>query len=342
MARLYGREWSREELLRRVGRVEQIGGVKLVEALEGTERGTRAIEVRTGPLDFTVLPDRAFDISSFSCDGTPLVWSSPVGEAAPAFYEPAGLGWLRTFSGGLVVTCGLDQVGAPSVDQGEELGLDGRIASTRARQVSHGGRWIGDEYVLFVTGEVRQARLFGENLVLRRSITTSLGSSRLRIADTVTNEGWSRWPHMILYHFNLGFPLVAESARLRLEVEETLPRDADAEAGAAAWSTFEAPARAYREQVFRHVPVADESGEVRVEVENPEVGVVFALRYARAELPHLFEWKMMGEGAYVLGLEPANSSAIEGRAAARGRGDLPYLEPGETRSYTLEVEVRYR
>ena len=47
----------------------------------------------------------------------------------------------------------------------------------------------------------------------------------------------------------------------------------------------------------------------------------------------------MGQGAYVLGVEPANSSGMKGRAAARESGDLPYLAPGESRHYELEVEL---
>ena len=48
MARLWGREWTREELEQRVGDVLQIGGVRLVELADGKERGVRAAEFRTG------------------------------------------------------------------------------------------------------------------------------------------------------------------------------------------------------------------------------------------------------------------------------------------------------
>lgn len=54
---------------------------------------------------------------------------------------------------------------------------------------------------------------------------------------------------------------------------------------------------------------------------------------------HLFQWKQMGQGAYVPGIEPANSSTIEGRASARERGDLPLLQPGEDRVYSLTFRV---
>jgi hypothetical protein len=38
---LWGRHWSRQELLARVGRLDQIAGVQLTEAADGAERGVR-------------------------------------------------------------------------------------------------------------------------------------------------------------------------------------------------------------------------------------------------------------------------------------------------------------
>jgi hypothetical protein len=340
MASLYGRHWSRQEILQRVGHMDQVAGIKLFEAADGLGRGCRMLQVWTGSgLDFTVTADRALDISTCLFKGIPLAWASSVGVVHPAHYEPEGLGWLRSFPGGLLATCGLDQFGAPSSDAGEELGLHGRAGNLPARYVGYRTYWTEDDYELEITGEVRQTRVFGENLVLRRQISTQLGSNRIRIADVVTNEGFSSQPHMILYHFNLGFPLVTEDARLHLDAEQTIPRDEDAAAGLADWSRFQPPTAGYREQVFRHVPTADEEGQVHVELENPTLGIGLRWSYDRTSLPHLFQWKMMGQGTYVLGIEPANSSGVEGRAIARQRGDLPHLEPGESRRYTLAVEV---
>jgi hypothetical protein len=320
--------------------MDQVAGIKLFEAADGLGRGCRILQVWTGSgLDFTVTADRALDISACRFKGIPLAWASSVGVVHPAHYEPEGLGWLRSFPGGLLATCGLDQFGAPSSDAGEALGLHGRVSNLPARCVGYRTYWTEDDYELEITGEVRQTRVFGENLVLRRRISTQLGSSRIRIADVVTNEGFSPQPHMILYHFNLGFPLVSEDARLHLDAEQTIPRDEDAAAGLTDWSRFHPPTARYREQVFRHVPTADEGGQVQVELENPTLGIGLRWSYDRTSLPHLFQWKMMGQGTYVLGIEPANSSGVEGRAIARQRGDLPHLEPGEARRYTLEVEV---
>jgi hypothetical protein len=340
MASLYGRHWGRQDLLRYVGHMDQVAGIRLVEGADGVERGNRVLQVwMGGGLRFSVLADRALDISACNYKGISLTWASPVGEAHPAYYEAQGAGWLRSFQGGLLVTCGLDHFGPPCRDEGEDFGLHGRVSNLPARSVGYSASWIGDKYELEISGEVRQTQVFGENLVLRRRISTRLGSNKIRIEDTVTNEGFSSHPHMILYHVNAGFPLLCESARLKIDVEETTPRDSEAATGIADWMAFQPPTPQYCEQVFVHTPVSDERGWAAVELENPNLGLGLRLTFDKATLPYLVEWKMMGEGLYVLGIEPTNCGVVGGRAAAREQGALPYLAAGESRSYSLEVDV---
>jgi hypothetical protein len=53
---LWGRQWTREELLARVGRLEQVAGIRLVEGGDGAERGVRLLQCSTGAgFDFEVL-----------------------------------------------------------------------------------------------------------------------------------------------------------------------------------------------------------------------------------------------------------------------------------------------
>jgi len=340
MPQLYGKSWTRNELLQHVGHMDQVAGIKALEASDGSGRGGRLLEVWTGSgLTFRVMAERALDISACHYRGMSLAWAASPGEVHPAYYDPKGLGWLRSFPGGLLATCGLDQYGSPSTDEGEEFGQHGRISNTAAEAVNTRTQWVGSDYELEISGEMRQTRVFGENLVLRRRILTRLGSSKITLADTVTNEAFTPQPHMILYHFNLGFPLIGADTVLRLDAEQTIPRDADAKSGVTAWNRLQAPTAGYREQVFRHVLKADANGKVRVEIENPTIGIGLRLSYDKTALPHLFEWKMMGQGTYVLGIEPGNSSGIQGRAVARQINDLPILEPGESRAYRLELEV---
>lgn len=340
MVTLFNREWSKDDLLRRVGQMEQLAGIRLVETGEGKARGCRLLDVWTGSgLRFQVNAERVLDISACDFKGLPLAWRSPAGDVHPAYYEPQGLGWLRSFPGGLLATCGLDQLGPPCQDEGKEFGLHGRISNTPAEQVNHRAFWEGDDYLLEISGESRQAALFHENLVLRRRIETRLGSNAIQIEDMVANDGFEPAPHMLLYHFNLGFPLVSEHSRLRLQAESSLARDADARAGEAEWDRFQPPTPGYREQVFIHRPTPDAQGMAVVELVNPQLGLGVRWTYDTSHLPFLFEWKMMGEGAYVVGVEPVNCDGVGGRASARQLGQLPFLEPGETRTYRLAMEV---
>lgn len=340
MVKIFEQELSKAELINRVGQMDQLAGIRLVEASEGKARGCRLLDVWTGNgLRFQVNADRALDLSAAEFRGIPLAWRSPAGDVHPAYYEPSGLGWLRSFPGGLLTTCGLDQFGLPSEDGGVGFGLHGRISNVPASQVNHRAYWDGDAYQLEITGEIRQAALFGENLVLRRKIATSLGSSSVRIEDVVTNEGFEPAPHMLLYHFNLGFPLVSEHSRLDLMALETLPRDDAARSGLADWHRFQPPTPGYREQVFIHRPVADATGIATIELVNPDLGVGLRWQYAIDDLPYLMEWKMMGAGAYVVGVEPANCDGLGGRAATRAQGGLPVLEPAESRAYRIDLAV---
>ena len=339
MAKLFGKEWTRAELLAHVGDLSQVAGVRLLELSDGVERGVRAADVRTGGgLEFTVLLDRGMDIGAASYKGLPLAWISPAGFAHPAHFEPEGLGWLRTFGGGLMTGCGLTYLGAPGEDEGEHLGLHGRLSHLPARHVGSGQEWEMDECSFWVDGELRQARLFGENLALTRRIETWLGQNRLNIHDTVENLGDSSTPLMMLYHINLGFPLLDASCRLEAPAHNVRPRDKVAEPGIGEWMQFQEPATGYKEQAFIHNLPADAEGWASTKLVNPTLGVWLSLRFRKESLPNLVQWKQMGQGAYVLGLEPANCG-VEGRAKDRERGTLEFLELDESREFEVEIEV---
>lgn len=339
MARLFGRERTRADLLARVGDLSQVGGVKLCQWNDGVERGMRVAEVHTGSgLEFTVLLDRGLDLGPASYRGIPLAWLSPAGFGHPAFYEPEGIGWLRTFGGGLMTGCGLTYLGAPCEDDGEALGVHGRLSHLPARHVQADEEWAGDECAFRVAGEVRQARIFGENLRLTRRITARLGESRIAIHDTVENLAEARSPLMILYHINLGFPLLDEDATLVAPPHPVKPRDADAEPGIADWMRFQDPTPGYREQVFNHDLAPDAEGWAAIKLVNPRLGISVSVRHRKDTLPNLVQWKMMGRGAYVLGLEPSNCDTL-GRANERARGTLQSIEPGERREFGVEILV---
>lgn len=122
-------------------------------------------------------------------------------------------------------------VGPPDEREEERLGLHGRISHTPASNVSREERWDEEGCVLLARGEVRESRVFGPNLMLRRTVSARLGEPNLRVEDEVENEGFRPEPLMLLYHVNLGWPLLDKTARLLGPGAAPEPRDEEAAAG---------------------------------------------------------------------------------------------------------------
>ena len=101
---------------------------------------------------------------------------------------------------------------------------------------------------------------------------------------------------------------------------------------------FQPPTPGYDQQVFYHDLPADSEGWAAITLRNPTLNLSLTIRFQKATLPNLVQWKMMGEGAYVLGLEPANCW-VEGRSKEREQGTLQFLQPGEQRDFRVEITL---
>jgi hypothetical protein len=338
---LYGRSWTRRELEARVGRMEQIGGVRRFKGTEGNEADVEQIQVRTGAgLCYYVTPSKGLDISLAEYHGTPISWQSPNGDAHPSYYNEAGLGWLRSASGGLLMTCGLMQVGSPNEDEGEQLGLHGRVHHTPAQQVAAVSEWSEDEFDMTVSGVINETSIFGGQLCLSRKISSRLGVNEIVIRDEVRNMGFQRCPYMILYHFNFGFPLLSEETQILFK--DTIIQAREVEVPLAGVAEWQAPDPSYSERVYYHQP----QGKPEVEIVNPNfpvhsgtAPVHVSLNWSGDTLPKLVQWKMPSAGTHVLGVEPSNCW-VGGRKSEREQGTLVYLEPGESVTYELRLNIR--
>ncbi|KIL38329.1 hypothetical protein SD70_27030 [Gordoniibacillus kamchatkensis] len=346
--KLYGTTWTRREIEARVGRIEQIGGVRRYRCSEGPEAGTEMIQVRTGGgLAYWVSPSKGLDISLAEYGGVPISWQSGNGDVHPAFYDAGDDEWLRTASGGLLMTCGLTQVGSPCAEAGRKFGLHGRIHHTPARHVSVVAEWLGDEYEMRIRGVMEETSIFGEQLRLTRTISSRLGDNRLNIDDTVENIGFQPCPHMMLYHVNFGFPLLAEHTVVELPAARVSSRDAAGDLDSI--RTWQAPDPGWREQVYDHLllPDAHRDKWPVVAIRNPDFPCPAAgtrqisaeLSWDPATLPRFVQWRMPGAGVHALGIEPSNCF-VSGRAEERSKGTLRMLGPGETVIYRLQLNIR--
>jgi len=330
---------DKSETLKYIGNLSQLGHCRHYSLSDGRARGMRATEISSGSgLQFTVLPDRGMDISLASYKGINLVYLTCNGETHPSYFEPEGTGWLRTFTAGLLTTCGLTYLGSPCTDEGEQLGLHGRFSTIPANQFSDLSGWDGDNYHYKLKGIIEEGHIFGNKLRMEREISSVCGQNIIRIKDSVINFGSRPSPYTILYHMNFGYPLLTEDAELQIDPSETHPRDADAVPGMNDFRKFIKPQPEYREQVFYHKMKGDNNGVTNVTLSNRKEGISVKITFNIRQLPYVNQWKMMGVGEYVLGIEPSNV-LCKSRNILREEDSLPELQPGESTTNYIEIEI---
>lgn len=323
-----------------IGDMSQLFLVKEYCYTSGKGAGLRAVDVANGSgLSLTVAKDRGMDLQYLSYKGVNLGFVTPAGVVAPQYYSDKGLDFLHSFTAGMLTTCGLQYFGAPCSDAGEELGLHGRISNTPAEQVGVEIQSDPDgEPVAVLTGTMREARLFGANLRLTREIRCRYRENKVILTDTVENLGFEDAEHMLLYHFNFGYPLVCESSKMLVPALSAEGSSPEAAAHMDNWNQLEPPQRGYAERVYMLKMARKADNTSLAGVYNPDKGLGLVLRFDRSQLDCLSVWKLMAEGSYVLGLEPGTAYP-RGRVTEREAGNVIILRPGETRRYQLTLEI---
>ena len=284
---------------------------------------TRGIALR-------ILPDRGFDVGSAHFNGFPLAWVSRIGEVAP-LAAPIEMEWGDAFGGGLVVTCGLRNVGMPS----EGHGLHGTFSHLRATGVSIERVSDGEGHLRASASIVDDA----DPCVLRvdRTIATHAGVGRMELTDVTTNLGSAATEAPLLYHLNFGYPLWSGRASLEMAVERTVARDEASVPAIDAW-TSPHPVGQGPEWVLEHAPVTVD-GRAAARIVSPDAGIEVVVSWGTDTLPLVNQWIDGNPGMNVLGIEPANCTT-RGRAHERASGTMPMLEPGQDRTTSIVVEAR--
>jgi len=342
MAKLFDKEYSKKVILESVGDISQICDIKKVKLVGGNREGVDAVLFKTGGgLNFSVLPGRGMDFSDADYKGIPLCWRTSVGEASGAFYEPEGGQWDRTYHGGLFHTSGIITAGAPSEDEGVELGLHGRISNTPAYNFYINSHWEGDDYWVWLLGKVRITSGLGENLLLIRKVSAKMGENKIYLEDIVENQGYQKTPHMILYHTNFGFPLINEDTEFIAPIKKTRIVN---EENISESTKYSAPQLDFPDQLFYFDVAAREDGLTKYAVINRNLnegnGLGISIEYSKKVLPNLLEWKKLDKAHYVVEIGPTNAMyPIGGRKMEREQGTLKFLKAGEKVKYEIEFEI---
>lgn len=322
------------EIKKRIGATQQLFGLTRFTYAEGKAKGTDAVEVRTGSgLRYIVLPDRGMDVGLAEYKGQPFVHISPVGVVNPLYYEGTGDEWLRSFTAGLLTTCGLDQVG----DACDAGGLHGRIANIPAEKVCLREEETQDgSFEMSVSGCVRQAKEAVQNLTLRRTYTSRAGENSIHIHDVIANESYVPSPFMLLYHINFGFPFLDEHFTLDIPHSEICSMYPDREAEFPNALKAEAPQAGYSENVFYLQILPDETGRGTITAHGN--GYDIRITLPADILPRVAVWKQMGCQDYVMAVEPCNNW-IRGQRWEEANGTLQILAPGERKTIDLTIEM---
>lgn len=326
------------EIRKKAGDLNALCGIKDYVFNDGPARGVRAFDLNNGiGIQMTVAADRGLGIPYLFFKGYNVGVTGKVGIRSPyLFREEGGIGFLRQFNAGLLTTGGLSYAGAAGEDEGRVLGLHGIIDNTPADKVGAWADYDGDDKVLKVRGEIREADMFGPNLVLKRLLTLETEKNELHIHDVVENQGYTTQPLMLLYHTNFGYPLVDEGARAYFSAKNIEPRSPFAEENLDKHCIMEDAGMGRDEQCF--FLTDDVPGESFAMIHNEKLGIAGIVRYDEHQLPLLCEWKCMRAGEYALGLEPTTCGVLS-RAQTREKGMLKSIEPGESRAFDVTIEL---
>lgn len=299
---------------------------------EGKSAGTQMIRVSNAVgLELHIAVDRAMDITELRFRGIPLHYVSSTGITHPSYYEAEGYQWLRSFSGGFLTTCGLDQVGEPCVVENTRYGLHGRIANCPAKHVSihvsrEDGRLIG-----VVSGLVEQACQQGEAYCLRRTFTFYSDSTDFSFVDEVENRCGKPMPLQLLYHFNFGYPFLSPALYMELPPSE---HEAWDEASQPILEKY-ADCTDSRELTVLH-SLTNPTPNTMLSLHNGGIGM--KLTFDGEQLPILGQWRLLQPREYVMAFEPTNTH-LRGRLWEEENGTLTMLQPDEKKRLSFEVAL---
>ena len=325
--------------LQYVGNPKQLFRIDDLQLSGGRGNGMRMFQVWNGSdMEFVCSADRCMDIHYLRCKGYNLGFLTCAGDVSPQYFDSEGMGWLHSFTAGFMTTCGLTSIGLPGEYLGQRHGLHGKISNCPAEEAGIATTMNENGLMGELRGVMRDCCPAGENLVLTRTIRTAWEDPCIRVHDVVCNGGRTAALHMILYHFNLGFPLLSEQTQILLPTKLVTPRDREAAAHPNDWNKLHPPLDDFPEMCYYHELKSDAAGKTFVAAFEPYLGVGVAIHFDRTVLDHFVQWRQLTAGYYAIGLEPCNAT-IDGVQDAVENGSAKWLGPGETVTYDLTIEI---
>lgn len=290
----------------------QVSSIRRVECVDGRSRGLKIIELDNGLISLDVLESKALDIGFARYKGKNVSFICKNG------YDNVESDFGRAFNGGLLYTCGPENVGAR-----EGFPTHGSLHNIPAEVIR---AEVGENGDVIIEGKISFTELFGINLTVRRKIRLPRGVAEIYIDDVIVNEGFKPTEYCMLYHVNFGYPFLTENTIVEIDSESVRGRTFYATERIATFRAMQKPEDDAEECVYFH-----KLKTPHAEVISPDSGCKAILDYSDGTLPCFIEWKSMVSGDYALGLEPSTTFLD---------GELTYkvLAPGESVKHSLRLK----
>lgn len=269
---------------KKIGNPSQVCTAIRSQITDGRANGARIITVSNGRLNFVLTESNALDILYLWHEGMNIGFVSKNG------YCTTDAGFMHNFPAGMLYTCGLDAIGGI-----EGHPLHGRFHSIPAEIIE----CKADENGVRIVGEIAVTALFGENLIVTRIIETKTGSDEITLSDTIRNEGFRDEKYCMLYHVNVGYPLVDEGAEIEGQIDQSMPRTDWAAKQMKKMLEMEAPEDGIDETCYFHL-----TDDGKLSLKNTKLGKRIEVT---SNYKKFVEWKSRASGDYVIGLEPCSS-----------------------------------
>ncbi len=296
----------------KINHLSQVCSLNRYTLTEGAEKGLDIIDCSNGKIRFLLNVSKALDIPQLWHEGQNVAFVSKNGLTARE------IPFLNRFEGGMLYTCGLDSAGGR-----EGYELHGTHHNTPALVT----KMERNEKGITVEAEVRETALFGKNLLFKRKVFLGEKSDTVEINDSITNLGYKEEGYCILYHVNLGYPMLDEGATIVADIESVKARTPFAEETKSEMLTM-TDSVPNQEETCYFIKMK----EGKATLVNDKIKKAFTIKWSKDTLPEFVEWKSMGSGDYALGLEPC-STELDGGFKYK------YLKPQESVEFSVTLTV---
>ena len=296
----------------RISNFQQLASIRRYTLTEGRGKGLDVLDCDNGKIRFLLNVSKACDIMQLYHEGQNMSFVSKNG------FTKREIPFLRRFEGGMLYTCGLDSVGGR-----EGYELHGTFHNIPAEII----RAECNESGIVVETIIRDTALFGQNLVMKRRVFTEIASDSVSVEDTLFNEGYKAEEYCLLYHINVGYPMLDNGAKVVADVESYTPRTAWAKQNETAMYAMN-DAVPNQEETCYFLKLS----KPEIALVNEKIGKKFTVSYSGDTLTHFVEWKSMASGDYALGLEPCTTE-LDDRFAYKT------IEVGEEIKFFVKISI---